>query len=939
MNIHTTAYYNSRIHFFHYIIWLSLIILSTPQAYSYQMTARELPTQQLLPVSPIHRIIQDSEGFFWYATEGGGLCRDDGYSIEVFRTPFPQLSPRFNIIGVDSMSSNHISCVHEGKGKHHIWFGTYTGLHYIDKSDYSVHTPQHPLLKNKRIHHLCSTSDGSIWVNVPEWIIRLDPDGKFINKIPTNYNGTPLNITGIYEDSRHTIYISCAENLILRYDDRKGFVNTGWTFRANPTRISEDRRHRSFYVGTWGGGIAYFDPATKSTSQCIYDTKPGEFSRQILDVLFDNKRMILWVVTMDDIYAYQADRETLRAIPLDDILPSDHKVLDRIFQDSDDNILVPGYTPHTFIISMDKDNTVRYPVEASRRKTGFPVMADVVVNDDDYFWIWLGRDNLSLYHPATDRLEYGHNNGLEFIAKCIEKCLDNTGIWAATGNKILRLSHNDMIIKSQQIAEIPDDMISSLRETGNSLWIGSDKAIYEMPVSGGSPRKVCDGIGWSHKLAVDSHDNVYAATATGLVHVNPEGKTEWLIRDEDCSDVTIAPDGKLWIASLAGNVYSYDPGTRKLTNQNESCLSGGELIKGIESDESGHIWILTDQYVKEYNPIHQGIRIFYSTDKNIGMDYMHSVRKMSGNSVCIGGMGAFCVIPSSHELDNLPASPTVPIVTSITSGNRHILPGTGSGVVELNPGEGECKVTFSTLDHLHTSQVSYAYRIEGLQDEWTYLPQGSNTAHLNRLSKGSYKIMVKATNRFGIWSEPSLAITLRQLPAWYETWWAYILYFVLAVSTVFVSLWLYRRMRQIMELHRRRNEVSLSSINIDINEKSMPEFDKAFLEKAVALVERNIEDSEYNVERLSSDICMSRMSLYRKLHDQTGQTPSEFIRGIRLKRAASLLSTSEITVKEVALRVGFTTPSYFSKCFREMFGMLPAQYQKTHESTPVEAGS
>ena len=99
-----------------------------------------------------------------------------------------------------------------------------------------------------------------------------------------------------------------------------------------------------------------------------------------------------------------------------------------------------------------------------------------------------------------------------------------------------------------------------------------------------------------------------------------------------------------------------------------------------------------------------------------------------------------------------------------------------------------------------------------------------------------------------------------------------------------------------------------------------------FLKKAVALVEKNLDNSEYSVELFSDDMCMSRMNLYRKLQSITGQKPTEFIRSIRLKKAARLLTDTELSVVEISEKVGFATPSYFSKCFKEMFGVLPTQY-------------
>ena len=69
-----------------YYYSLILSLLATLSVSSQQVVVTELPTQRLLPVAHIHRILQDSEGYMWYATEGGGLCRDNGYQINVFRS-------------------------------------------------------------------------------------------------------------------------------------------------------------------------------------------------------------------------------------------------------------------------------------------------------------------------------------------------------------------------------------------------------------------------------------------------------------------------------------------------------------------------------------------------------------------------------------------------------------------------------------------------------------------------------------------------------------------------------------------------------------------------------------------------------------------------------------------------------------------------------------
>ena len=94
-----------------------------------------------------------------------------------------------------------------------------------------------------------------------------------------------------------------------------------------------------------------------------------------------------------------------------------------------------------------------------------------------------------------------------------------------------------------------------------------------------------------------------------------------------------------------------------------------------------------------------------------------------------------------------------------------------------------------------------------------------------------------------------------------------------------------------------------------------------------ALVDQHLEDGEYGVEQLARDLCMERTGLYKKLTALTDTTPVAFIRSIRLRRAAALLQEGKLTVNEIAERTGFSSPSYFTKCFKKEFGVLPSEYR------------
>jgi signal transduction histidine kinase/AraC-like DNA-binding protein len=102
--------------------------------------------------------------------------------------------------------------------------------------------------------------------------------------------------------------------------------------------------------------------------------------------------------------------------------------------------------------------------------------------------------------------------------------------------------------------------------------------------------------------------------------------------------------------------------------------------------------------------------------------------------------------------------------------------------------------------------------------------------------------------------------------------------------------------------------------------------DEKFLEKAIKIIEKYIDDPELNIDKFVSEMGVSRMQLYRKIDALTNMTVKEFVNDIRLKRAEQILSEKKTNISEVAYSVGFNDLSYFGKCFKRKYGMSPSQY-------------
>ena len=134
------------------------------------------------------------------------------------------------------------------------------------------------------------------------------------------------------------------------------------------------------------------------------------------------------------------------------------------------------------------------------------------------------------------------------------------------------------------------------------------------------------------------------------------------------------------------------------------------------------------------------------------------------------------------------------------------------------------------------------------------------------------------------------------------------------------------RIRKLIELSRKSKPRGL--IDPTPEEIVVTPLDEKLIADAIRYVEKNIARSDLSVEELSRELGMSRAHFYKKVLQITGKTPIEFIRVIRLKRAAQLLRESQQNVSEIAYQLGFNNPKYFSRYFKEEFGMLPSVYQE-----------
>lgn len=305
----------------------------------------------------------------------------------------------------------------------------------------------------------------------------------------------------------------------------------------------------------------------------------------------------------------------------------------------------------------------------------------------------------------------------------------------------------------------------------------------------------------------------------------------------------------------------------------------------------------------------------------------------------------------------------------------------GLKTLVLKHDENNFTLQLSDLPFADNPTAVYAYRLEGSDHEWHYLDKGNLDITYNGLSYGDYHLTVHVVDGEGNIGDEVYQLEISVLPPWYLTIWCKLFYLTLLIVGIAWVINAHFVRKQLKEAKKQKEEIleqvqarmqfyanladnlknaaahhsfeevnHLVVSNLDVNasgsesesamivnfngqqttpEVEIDELDKKLLDEIKETIEENMVDSDFNVSILQEKMGMGNKQLYRKLKALTGQTPVEYIRDMRMQKAAKLLKAGKFSVSEVMYTVGFSNSSYFSKCFSKAFGMTPTEFMRS----------
>lgn len=907
------------------------------------MHVKTLHSNRFHPAANLKHIVEDKDGFLWYATDDG-LWRDDGYRVDAFRND--NTNPGF-------WKSNNvldIACSVDGK----LWVATDAGLYYVSRNDYRLVEIKDKRFSDGGISAISAVDDGTIWAFAGKNILHLSSDGDVqkVYKAQNEGDGSKC-INAVYNDSRKNLWMTECRGGMLRYNaSTDHFDRCEWPIDCEPYGgMYEDKTHGCFWVATWGRGIVKYVPIGTANNgevtfqPCTYSAE--SYSKgQIISM--QGRGNTLWCSAMDGFYAYDiTDDGTLMPHALDGFLPDGKNIFASITKDASSNILVASYSPRSFIIHPQDYDIKRYSLPDVFKFTGMQMVAtDAKVDGDGYIWLWHLRFGIVLFNPNTGEINMAKNLlRWNLNTHIIERCKSRNGVWTTEGNVIFRLWHEGMSIHSEKVVALPNEPISICDDSRGSLWISTAKGIYHYDDKSQKLTLVSSSVGWVNKMHISADGKALylLSQPKGLSMMDVKSKAVTHISDSSFSSICTSPDGLLWASTSIGSVYRANSKVNLIKMEKELELENCDAILSISFDKHGHLWLLTNKYVREHNTSHKSSRTLSGDDPDIDIDFF-SFMECNGDDIYIGGAGGFCKLSSYAHLDKT-SNVTAPLITSYVIDGQKTIISSNVREIAIDHSNISLEVNFSTLNHIHPERITYAYCLHHVNEQpeqWTTLPTGQSTAYFSGLPKGDYIVSVKATDEYGNWGKECHEIVIHRLPAWWDTWWMYIIYSLLFIALIAYVLHFYFRnemqsmeIQKLLALAKELRQAQAKEEVLQPQQEPKTEVkrtenhaDILFIKKAKEKIEENMNNVNYTTELFASDMCMSRMSLYRRIQSVTGQTPTEFMRMIRLHAAAELLKSDDLPISEVANRTGFATPSYFTKCFKEAFGVLPTEYKK-----------
>lgn len=943
-----------------------ILLLQVCLAVSLMVSAQRIPLR-IMSQTPVQgteearSLIFDPYGLMWVGTDQGARSFD-GYRFRIYRSD--AYSP-----GI--LPNNYVRSM-TADPKDRLWIGTRDGVVRYDRRRGHFKTYHLGSEQARLINALFTASDGTVWAGTNAGVSRYDEE-------KDEFTGINLaqGIISFAEDTHGNLYIGTWEGGLLRLDKKSGNM-VGYPRLSNRNTVRSmliDSRGR-LWIGTWEDGIVRLDHPEDEHNPGIHRMNDGRRDfRTFHQLVEDSVSHGIWGCCIEGLTRVDLDDETQ---------VENYPILTFCYDmvtDGKGNLWV--LTRNEGIVHLSTKPSPFNFFHLNPAGLELPVnrIQTVYTPDGDHFWLGLQPYGLALYDRRKDRVLY--NDHIPGMAQFTGE----VGIYAQTVYDIKDIGDGTLwMATSQGIIVWRDGEQARLLSRNATPFIGDNevKAIHCLRdgtvlvgLAGGVGIALSETKGRMLRLEENGHDfsncqvQSFFEDHQKRLWIATEGEGIICLTDsftphqyapvngnypiDEATAVYEDGDHQLWAISNSGGLFLLDDETDSFKPVNHLYHLGMGSIYSIQGTDSGYIWLSTDKGLVRLTPSSKkGVTTTYYNME----DGIEAIRFSSndafryGHELFYGSATGFFSFDPSH-LTTTDSHMARLVVTELLIDDQPI--GWVDSLLQkkitrcqpfftkritIPAGVKKFSVEFALLTYQKQDQCRYAYRLEGYDHDWNMTEADNRIATYQNLPEGSYELRLRATDSYGRNVELPYSISVRVLPPWYRTWWAYLIYVLLLGAAVYgLSKWYKDRVNRRARLQQRVNELlhyremmvmkqfegARKTLEAEEQQHSSP--DELFIQKAIDCVKAHLDDSDYDREQFASDMCVSSSTLYNKLRALTGQNVTAFISSIRLKEACRILRQRPgITITELSMEVGFNTPKYFTKLFKKEFGVSPSEY-------------
>jgi len=865
-----------------------------------------ITTDDGLSQNTIYSIIQDSDGFMWFATDYG-LNKYDGYTFKSF----------FSGNDDNSLWDNKVQALSNGENGI-LWIGTKKGLNIYDRNRDKIKRIVIPTGMSKNILSFCKDRKNNMWIGTVNGIIKLNYTNRKYNydfKYYDKTNGLSNNyINRIFINSKGKIYIATQSGLNL-YNSKKDIFEVikgkleskEKITKTNITAFFEDS-NGNIWIGTEGFRVFIKYNNTDYFKKLNFGRKSQKRNSMVISFLEDTFKNV-WIGTNGcGLLRYNEKREveSFNGNFFNNSLVSSNYILSMF--ESNEGILWIGTANGLDRINIKGRKFVHWDLKKFSNQYSINNNIWSFYKEEKSSLMWLGTENGVLRFFKEDgkyKVVSDINKVSDYIIMAITKFSDILFV----GTNRHGLFGYDCVKKTvKHFTEKKDGLkgksVYSLYSGKDNLLIGTDSGLS---VYNNSQERFYNYMYYEEKFNFANKSSVYTVFTdrkgtiwvggkSGLFYLNKKkgklvkiilNRKNPLLNDIRILYITEGKDGKLLLGSDSGLiVFSKRRNEIELFTVNDG-LPGNDIYGIIESGDC--FWISTNNGISKFNPRQKIFKNFTKLDGLQNKEFNSGACFKAGDGeIYFGGVNGFNSFYPNRILKNNKIPKIV--ITSIKIFDKELAKPYNfnkRGEFCLKYNRNFISFEFSALDFTVPKKNKYRFKMVGIDKEWTERASDRRFANYTDLSPGHYIFIVKGSNNDGVWNDTGTSMKIYISPPIWMTWWAYTLY-----TLLFFLLFIIGHKIRVRQLKARKRELA-----IEVERRTL-ELEEANLE--IKTINEELEKSMFDLSDMNRELKEANLlkSEFLGIAAHDLKNPLQVILGytdlLRMRLRANNLETKEI---------------------------------------------